>query len=192
MQSNPSTSSIAVLNQAAGGNRVLEDGLGPNAEGRIDRDVLSQSGVKYAMIFEGVNDIGDANTTTEAQQVVGDQLIAAYKQMSLRIHTFGIPFFGATITPFGTPNYTVGSYSDPTREVTRQRINQFIRHSGGVFDAVIDFDEVVRDPMNPERLRPEYNSGDWLHPNEAGYHAMANYFPLGIFQRFAGGVYPYM
>src|ERR1700761_7147897 len=100
MQKNPSTSNIAVVNQAAGGNRILQDGLGPNAIGRIDRDVLAQSGVKYAMIFEGVNDIGTADTTTAAQKLVGDQLILALEQIAMRVHTFGIPIFAATITPF--------------------------------------------------------------------------------------------
>src|ERR1700761_579042 len=141
MQKNPSTSNIAVVNQAAGGNRILADGLGPNAIGRIDRDVLAQSGIKYTMIFEGVNDIGVADATTEAQQLIGDQLIQAYKQIVTRVHTFQLPIFAATITPFSAPNNTIQPYSDPTREVTRQRVNTFIRTSG-IFDAVVDFDAI--------------------------------------------------
>ncbi|KAG8968596.1 hypothetical protein FRB90_010806, partial [Tulasnella sp. 427] len=100
MQQNVLTSNIAVLNQAAGGNRILADGLGPNAIGRIDRDVLAHSGVRYAMIFEGVNDIGTTDTTPAAQQAIGDRLIQAFKQIASRVHALGIPIFAATITPF--------------------------------------------------------------------------------------------
>ncbi|MCJ1333063.1 hypothetical protein MMC10_009757 [Thelotrema lepadinum] len=188
MQNNSSTANIAVVNQAAGGNRVLEDGLGPTALGRIDRDVLAQSGVKYAMIFEGVNDIGDAATTTEAQQQIGDALIEAFKQIRTRVHAFGIPIFTATITPFLAPsNTTIQPYSDATQEVTRQRVNDWIKTSGN-FDAVVDFASIVADPKNQSMLNPLYNSGDYLHPNVAGYQAIANAFPLSIFQKFAGGV----
>ncbi|KAH8820923.1 SGNH hydrolase-type esterase domain-containing protein [Xylogone sp. PMI_703] len=180
MQKNSSTANIAVVNQAAGGNRVLYDGLGPNALGRIDRDVLAQSGVKYAMIFEGVNDIGTADATVANQTFTGDRLIQAYKQIVERVHTFGIPIFAATITPFGAPNNTIQAYSDPLREQTRQKVNSFIRHSG-TFDDVIDFDAIVRDPKNHTQLNPLYNSGDYLHPNVAGYEAIAAAFPLDIF-----------
>ena len=191
MQNNSATSNIAVVNQAAGGNRVLEDGLGPNALGRIDRDVLAQSGVKYAMIFEGVNDIGDAATTTAAQQQVGDQLIEAFKQIRTRVHTFGIPIFAATITPFLAPsNTTIQPYSDSAREVTRQRVNDWIKTSGN-FDAVVDFASIVADPKNQSMLSPLYNSGDYLHPNVAGYQAIADAFPLETFSQFASGVSTY-
>ncbi|GJJ14397.1 hypothetical protein Clacol_008661 [Clathrus columnatus] len=179
MQKNSATQNIAVVNQAAGGNRILADGLGPNALGRIDRDVLAQSGVKFAMIFEGVNDIGVADPTPEAQQEIGDSLIWAFKQIAARIHAFNIPFFAATITPF-SGNATIQPYSNPVREATRQRVNAFIRTSD-IFDAVIDFDKVVADPNQPDMLNPEFDSGDFLHPNVAGYTAMANAFPLDIF-----------
>ncbi|RFU30987.1 hypothetical protein B7463_g5375, partial [Scytalidium lignicola] len=180
MQKNASTANIAVVNQAAGGNRILYDGLGPNALGRIDRDVLAQSGVKYAMIFEGVNDIGTADATVANQTFTGDRLIQAYKQIVERVHTFGIPIFAATITPFNAPSTAIQPYSDPLREQTRQRVNDFIRHSG-TFDDVIDFDAIVRDPKNHTQLNPLYNSGDYLHPNDAGYDAIAAAFPLDIF-----------
>lgn len=180
MQNNSATANIAVVNQAAGGNRVLYDGLGPNTVGRIDRDVIAQSGVKFAMIFEGVNDIGVADATVANQTFTGDRLIQAYKQIVERVHAFGIPIFAATITPFCAPNNTIQAYSDPLREQTRQRVNDFIKHSG-TFDAVIDFDAIVRDPKNHTQLNPLMNSGDYLHPNEVGYHAIANAFPLDIF-----------
>ncbi|RDW87332.1 hypothetical protein BP5796_03026 [Coleophoma crateriformis] len=179
MQRRPSKSNIAVLNQAAGGNRVLYDGLGPNALGRIDRDVLSHSGVKYSMIFEGVNDIGVASASPEAQKVVGDRLIDAYQQITTRVHALGIPIFAATITPF-SGNASIQPYSDPEREKTRQRVNAWIRNNGD-FDAVIDFDAILRDPNNGSMLNPLYNSGDYLHPNPAGYQKLADEFSLDVF-----------
>jgi lysophospholipase L1-like esterase len=175
------------VNQAAGGNRILADGLGPNALGRIDRDVLAQSGVKYAMIFEGVNDIGVADDDPESQQIIGDRLISAFEQIITRIHTRRIPIFAATITPFGAPNNTIQPYSSPSREVTRQRVNAWIR-SSGKFDAVVDFDEILRDPAQPSQLNPLYNSGDFLHPNVLGYQTVADAFSLSLFTRFALGV----
>jgi lysophospholipase L1-like esterase len=179
MQASPLTRNIAVVNQAAGGNRILADGLGPNALGRIDRDVLAHSGVSFAMIFEGVNDIGTAAATTDVQQAIGDRLIWSFKQIATRLQTSGIPVFAATITPFsGDP--TIQPYSSPVREVTRQRVNNFIKTSG-IFDAVIDFDKILADPANPSQLNPLYNSGDFLHPNVAGYQQIADKFPLNIF-----------
>ncbi|KAF2102678.1 SGNH hydrolase [Rhizodiscina lignyota] len=187
MLANPSTKDISMLNQAAGGNRILYDGNGPNALSRIERDVIAQSGVKYAMIFEGVNDIGTAATTVEAQNAVADRVIAAYKQIVTRVHTFGIPMFAATITPFGCPNTTIQPYSDPTREMARQKVNKFIRESG-IFDAVIDFDAWIRNPANHTENNPKLNSGDCLHPNVAGYKLLGDNFPLEIFDKFKDGV----
>ncbi|KAI7290631.1 hypothetical protein KC315_g19826 [Hortaea werneckii] len=181
------TKDISVANQAAGANRILRDGNGPNVLARFDRDVIAQSGVKYAMIFEGVNDIGVADNTTYNQTLTGDRIIQAYEQLITRSHAKSIPFFGATITPFEAPNTTIQSYATPERLATRRRVNDWIRNSGR-FDAVIDFDAVVRDPENPERLAPRYDSGDFLHPNEAGYHAMARAFPLDIFEKYSHGV----
>jgi lysophospholipase L1-like esterase len=145
MQQNSATKNIGIVNEAAGGNRVLYDGLGPNALGRIDRDLLAHSGVQYAMVFEGVNDIGVAADTAAAQAQTGDRLIQAYKQMISRVHAHGIPFFGATITPFGCYNSSIQAYSTVLREQTRLRVNDWIRNSGA-FDAVLDFDAVLRDP----------------------------------------------
>ncbi|KUJ21346.1 extracellular GDSL-like lipase/acylhydrolase [Mollisia scopiformis] len=182
MQRNPDTSDIAVLNQAAGGNRILYDGLGPNALGRINRDVLSQSGIAYAMIFEGVNDIGTAATDAVSQKNVGDRIIAAYKQIVERVHAHGIPMFATTITPFSAPGYNVTAevYSDPEREATRQRVNSFIRYSG-TFDKVIDFDAILRNDSLPYLIQADLQGGDWLHPNAAGYQKISQAFPLDIF-----------
>ncbi|EKG17058.1 Lipase GDSL [Macrophomina phaseolina MS6] len=185
----PFLSAIAIANQAAGGNRVLADGLGPNALGRFDRDVLAQPGVKWVAIFEGVNDIGTAGTDAGAQAAVGDALIAAYVQFALRAHAAGLPIFGATITPFSAPGFNVSAqpYSSAERERTRQRVNAWIRESR-VFDAVVDFDAAVRDEEDGSILRIEYDSGDYLHLNPEGYKAMADAFPVEALKQFAGGV----
>jgi lysophospholipase L1-like esterase len=188
MQKDARTQHISVANLAAGGNRVLIDGLGPNALGRIDRDVLAHPGVQYAMLFEGVNDIGTAATTPEAQDAVYQSLIQAYKQIVTRVHSFGIPIFGATITPFMAPaNSTIQAYSHPERAKTRNRVNAFIRDSG-IFDAVVDFDRMLADPESPDMLKMEYDSGDYLHPNVKGYQRLADLFPLGIFEGWREGV----
>ncbi|KAF2015479.1 SGNH hydrolase [Aaosphaeria arxii CBS 175.79] len=187
LQKGPSTRHIGIANQAAGGNRILADGLGPNALGRIDRDVLAHPGVRYAMIFEGVNDIGTAATTSTAQDAVYDSLTQAYRQMVTRIHAFGIPVFGATITPFSAPaNFTGQPYSHPERERTRTRINNWIR-SSGVFDAVADFDKILRDPNIPTQLKSEFDSGDYLHPSVKGYQRLADLFPVDVFAAWEQG-----
>ena len=182
MQANRDTKDIAVINQAAGGNRILYDGLGPNALGRIDRDVLAHSGVEYAMIFEGVNDIGTGATDAASQTVIGDRLIAAFKQIVTRLQTFDIPVFAATITPFSAPGYnaTLQTYSSPEREKTRQRVNTFIRESG-IFDEVIDFDKWIRNASFPQQIQTALQGGDYLHPNAAGYKVISDKFPLDIF-----------
>lgn len=175
---------IAVVNEAAGGNRVLADGLGPNAFGRVDRDVLAQSGVGYAMVFEGVNDIGTADADAASQRDVGDRLLAALDQIVTIVHARELPIFGATITPFSGDGQ---AYSDPERERTRQRVNAWIRDSGR-YDGVVDFDAAVRDPANATILNPLYDSGDHLHPNPQGYEVMADAFDLGLFEKFRDGV----
>jgi lysophospholipase L1-like esterase len=178
LQTNPRTADVAILNQAAGGNRVLNDGLGPNALARFDRDVLATSGVEWLLVFEGINDIGTAAATPEAQQQVAADLIAAYEQFVVRAHAQGIEVYGATLLPFGGNT----GYDDPagTRESARQTINQWIRTSRE-FDAVIDFDKVVRDPAAPRNLLPAYDTGDHLHLNPTGYRAMADAVPARLF-----------
>jgi lysophospholipase L1-like esterase len=178
LRSHTATAGLAVLNQAAGGNRVLNDGLGPNALARLDRDVLAHSGVAWLIVFEGVNDIGTAPATPAAQQATAADLIAAYEQIVVRSHAQGIRVYGATLLPFGG-----NTYDDPDglREATRQRVNTWIR-ARGHFDAVIDFDRAVRDPDDPRRLRESLQVGDWLHLNPEGYRALAAAVPLGLFR----------
>ncbi|MFG3135608.1 SGNH/GDSL hydrolase family protein [Streptomyces sp. NPDC048211] len=169
----------SVVNQAAGGNRLLDDGLGPNGLARLDRDVLSQSGVDRLIVFEGVNDIGTADATPAAQKRAADDVIAAYGQIITRAHALGIRVYGATLTPFGgnTP------YDDPDgyREAARQAVNTWIR-TGGRFDEVIDFDRTVRDPQNPRALRASADVGDHLHLNPGGYRSLADTVPTGLFR----------
>ncbi|GLA40522.1 hypothetical protein AnigIFM63309_008356 [Aspergillus niger] len=181
LHNNPQTNTLSLLNQAAGGNRLLHDGLGPNTLSRIDRDVLSHSRITHAIVFEGVNDIGTATTSPTAQQIVGDRIIMSYRQIITRLHASGIKVIGATITPFGTPSNSsvVQPYSDPEREKTRQRVNKWIRESR-VFDGVADFDKVARrdDGAGKDLLKAEFDSGDHLHLNPRGYEALARSFPV--------------
>jgi lysophospholipase L1-like esterase len=168
---------IGVNNEAAGGNCVLSGGLGPPLLTRYKRDAITQEGVKYVMIFEGVNDIGGAATDSATQETIGNQLISAYKQIVADCKAAGIKVFAATITPFGGSGQ---AYSDPTREQTRLKVNDWIRTSG-TFDAVVDFSKIIGDPNIASQLAPQYDGGDHLHPNVAGYQAIADEFPLEIF-----------
>ena len=187
MQQEPATQHIAIVNQAAGGNRILNDGLGPNVLARIDRDILAQAGIKYVLIFEGLNDIGTSIPEAKEQEQICQRLIQAYEQLITRIHTFGIAAFGSTIPPFTAPEPELQPYSVVIREPTRQKINHWIRISG-TFDAVVDFDAVLRDPEDVSRLNPLYNSGDYLHPNLEGFRALAENFPLELVEKFTSGV----
>jgi lysophospholipase L1-like esterase len=171
-----------VLNAGIGGNRLLADGAGdfsfagPGALARLDRDVLAQAGVTHLIVFEGINDIGFAAMGGEGvEPVTAGQLITALRQIAERAHEQGIVVFGATITPFaGAMYYT------PEGETTRQAVNAWIR-DGGAFDAVLDFDAIVRDPANPGSLLPAYDAGDNLHITDAGYQAMAASIDLALF-----------
>jgi lysophospholipase L1-like esterase len=168
---------IAVLNQGISGNRLLRDGAGISALARFDRDVLVQSGVKWLMILEGINDIGLGSRpeTPVADAVSSEALIGALKQLVERAHEHGIKVIGATLTP-----YEGAAYATEAGEQTRMAVNQWIR-SSGAFDAVVDFDAVTRDPDHPKQFKPGFNNGDHLHPNDAGYEAMANAIDLAVF-----------
>ncbi|MFF4522706.1 SGNH/GDSL hydrolase family protein [Streptomyces bluensis] len=154
---------LGVLNAGIAGNRLLLDGTGPNALSRLDADVLSRTGVRTMILMEGINDIkGNPNQTDPAA------FEDAYRQIVRRAHVRGIRVIGATITPYGGN----GGYTE-AREAVRQSFNAFIR-TGGLFDAVVDFDAVVRDPADPHRILPAYDPGDHLHFNDAGLKAMAD------------------
>lgn len=183
LQTSPKTRNIGVSNQGIGGNHLLTDGLGPNALARFDRDVLAQAGVRWLIVFEGVNDLGglaplgEVSEEEHASRV--QHVLAAYQQIIERAHANNIRVFGATITPYvGSDYYHPG----PLSEADRKAVNEWIR-TPGHFDAVIDFDRVVRDPEHPDRLLPAYDCGDRLHPSPAGYRAMGEAVPLKLFRR---------
>ncbi|MEO3754357.1 SGNH/GDSL hydrolase family protein [Streptomyces sp. B6B3] len=179
LQAGYGTDDVSVLNQAAGGNRVLNEGLGPSVVSRVDRDVLARSGVNRLIIFEGVNDIGTAAATEAAQEAVAADLITAFDQIITRAHAHGIEVYGATLLPFG--NNTGYDDAGGLREGARQTVNDWIRDSGR-FDAVLDFDAAVRDPAQPDQLLPSVHDGDWLHLNPEGYGLLAAAVPLNLFR----------
>jgi len=181
LQSSPATQTVSVLNQGIGGNNLLTDGLGPNALARLDRDVLAQAGVRYLIVLEGVNDLGGLARHGEVSPAEHSALVhrieEAYQQIVLRAHAHGIKVIGATILPYtGSDFYHPG----PSSEADRQAVNQWIR-TPGHFDEIVDFDKVARDPAHPDRLLPEYDSGDHLHPSPAGYSAMGAAVPFSLF-----------
>lgn len=175
MQKSSNLTAVGVANQAAGGNRVLADGLGPSLISRYKRDAITQQGVKWVMVFEGVNDIGSAGSDSGSQTQIGNQLTSAFSTIAKDCKAAGLKVFAATITPLGT------SYYSTTREATRQKVNQWILTSG-TFDATVDFDKLLRDTGDATKLASKYNSGDGLHPNVAGYQYLADNFPLDVFK----------
>jgi lysophospholipase L1-like esterase len=179
LQAHAGTARLAVLNEGIGGNRLLRDGLGPNALARLDRDVLAPPGVRWLVVFEGINDIGTRLKAREqgADYASSADIIAAYEQIIARAKTHGIRVIGATITPYAG----AGFYWSADGEADRQTINQWIRTSGR-FDAVIDFDAVLRDAQDPTRLATAVDSGDHLHPSIAGYQVMAESVDLALFE----------
>ncbi|MET3827687.1 lysophospholipase L1-like esterase [Sphingomonas sp. PvP055] len=182
LHANPATATVGVLNHGIGGNRVLSDGLGPNMLARFDRDVLAQPGVRYLIVLEGINDLGtltrEAPVSAAAHAALVARMIGAYRQVIARAHAAGIKVYGATILPDGGSGYY---HPDAQNEADRAAVNAWIR-APGHFDAVIDFDALMRDPGAPTRLRKAYDSGDGLHPSPVGYRAMAGAIPLGLFR----------
>ena len=181
LQASTATRNIGISNQGIGGNHLLTDGLGPNALARFDRDALAPAGVHWVIVFEGVNDLGglarNGEVSPAEHAAMVQRVIAAYQQMIARAHAHGLRVYGATITPYVGSNYY---HPGPSSEADRQTVNAWIR-APGHFDAVIDFDAAVRDPQHPDQLLPADDSGDHLHPSPAGYKAMADSIPLGLF-----------
>lgn len=170
-----------VLNQGISGDRVNFDIVGPSARNRFDRDALDQPGVKYVVSMIGINDFGIAAVLGISNQVeTADDVISGLKELISRAHARGLPIYGGTLTPFEGTIFP--GYFTPENEVKRQAVNAWIRTSAG-FDAVLDFDALLQDPANPTRLLPAYDSGDHLHPSDAGYQVMANAFDLSLFAR---------
>jgi lysophospholipase L1-like esterase len=171
---------VGVLNHGIGGGRVLLDGLGPNAMSRFDRDVLAQPDARWLIVFEAINDIGtfdpDGSKPKPAHDALVRQLTTAYGQMIAKAHDAGIKVYGATVTPFMD---CMPYHPKPITETDRIAVNAWIR---GHFDAVLDFDKAVRDPVRPDHLAPAYDSGDGLHLSPGGYRALAAAIPLSLFQ----------
>src|SRR5580658_4649074 len=181
LQALAGTRNIGVSNQGIGGNHLLTDGLGPSALSRFDRDVLAPAGVRWLIVFEGVNDLGGLARNGEVppadHAALVERILSAYRQLVERAHAHGLQVFGATITPYVGSNYY---HPGPLSEADRQAVNQWIRVAGH-FNGVIDFDAVVRDPNHPDQLLHEFDCGDHLHPSPAGYKAMGESIHLTAF-----------
>jgi lysophospholipase L1-like esterase len=176
LQADKKTADLSVLNAGIGGNRVLHDNTGPSALARFDRDVLAQAGVKYLIIMESINDIGRATGVTPPDVVTATDIIVGLSQLATRAHTHGIKVIGATLTPF------VGAkYQTPEGEAMRQAVNQWIR-TANQLDGVIDFDKTTQDLTHPGMFLPLDDSGDHLHPGDAGYKAMGDSIDLKLFK----------
>ena len=175
---NPKTAGIAVLNEGIGGNRILHDNTGPSALARFDRDVIAQSGAKYLIVLECINDIGHAYDPGRAFDVVSaDDLITGYIQMVERARAHGIKVYIATATP-----YMGAKYASPAGEEVRQAVNKWIRTTKQI-DGFIDFDKAPQDPANPGMFLPAYDHGDHLHPSDPGYKAMGDAIDLNLFTK---------
>jgi lysophospholipase L1-like esterase len=170
-------SRISVLNEGISGNQVLRDGAGVSALARFDHDVLGEPGVRWIVLLEGINDINLHGQITGPGALVAEDLIAGYRQLIARAHLNNIKVIGATLTP------EEGVWlAGPVGEATRQKVNAWIRNSGE-FDAVVDFDTVVRDPNHFARLRKDFDPGDHIHPNDIGNQAMADALVPTTFER---------
>lgn len=182
LQADRKTREIAVVNEGIGGNHLLTNGLGESALERIDRDVLAVSGVRYVIVLEGINDLGALARTAGATQADHDELVkrmeGALEQIVERAHAHGILVYGCTIMPDDGSDYY---HPDAADDAARQAVNAWIL-APGHFDGVLDMDKVMRDPANPLRLNPAFDSGDHLHPGPVGYKAMGDAVPIGWFK----------
>ncbi len=179
LQSSRDTSHWGVINAGISGNRVRRDVIGRSVLGRFDRDVLARAGVKWLVLFEGINDVtfSALPDAPDRERATADALIEALEQIVDRAHAHGIKVIGGTLMPMG------GLWlHNAETETMRQAVNAWVRSSGKL-DAVADFDAAARDPQQPTRLRPEYDSGDHIHPNDAGNAAMANAIETATFAR---------
>jgi lysophospholipase L1-like esterase len=179
LQADKALKTWSVVNAGINGNRLLhddEDGTNEGALRRLDRDVLTLSGVRYLIVLEGINDIGHiVSASANDPAETAPRIIRALQQIALRAHARGIKVVGATILP-----YESCKYASVEGEKMRQTVNEWIRNAKDM-DYVADFEKAIRDPAHPTRFLPAYDSGDHLHPNAAGLHAMADSIDLRIF-----------
>jgi lysophospholipase L1-like esterase len=172
---------FGVLNQGIGGNRILHDLRGDSGLRRFDRDVLAQPGATHAIVYIGTNDLRNQRGNP-AEIVTAEQMIAGLKQLGLRAKAGGLTVYGATIIPYENETYHPGAWT-PQGEAKRQAINEWMRAEGTeYFDALIDFDEAVRDPAHPSSMGAEYDCGDHLHPSDNGYRHMGDAIDLRLFE----------
>jgi lysophospholipase L1-like esterase len=172
---------IAVLNAGISGNRIWHDAMGVNGLERFGHDALAQAGVRDVIVLLGINDVGFSNIPGLADQAVSaEDIIAGQRQFIERAHVRGLKVIGGTLLPFEGANYFSAD-----GEAKRTAVNQWIRTSGA-YDAVIDFEAAVRDPQNPTKLQAGFDSGDHLHPNDAGYKAMGDAIDLSLFAEGKG------
>jgi lysophospholipase L1-like esterase len=169
---------MAVMNQGLGGNRILHDIRGDSGLRRFDRDVLAQPGVTHTIIMLGTNDLRNRWRKPE-EEVTAAQMIAGLKQLAVRGHSHGIRVIGATLTPFENETFLPGAWN-PKREAIRQEVNEWMRKADA-FDAIVDFDQALRDPDHPTRMLPIYDCDDHLHPSDVGYRAMGDAIDLSLF-----------
>jgi lysophospholipase L1-like esterase len=178
LQGDPRLKNVGVLNVGIGGNRVLNETTGPSALSRLDRDVLAQSGVRYVIVLESINDIGRLkNVVVPWDGVTAAQLEWGLKQIADAAHEHGIKAIAATLTPYGGAGY----WSE-TGEKVREAVNDWIKTSG-TFDGWVDFDKATQDPANPTNFSADADSGDHLHPKDAGYQAMGASIDLSMFAK---------
>jgi lysophospholipase L1-like esterase len=171
-----SSGSIAVVNAGISGARLLGNRMGVNAAARFEQDVLNQPGVRTAIVLMGINDIGWPQTAFAPQEapMTAERMIAVYRQLVAQAHARGVRVVGATLLPFegALQDTPFDGYYTPAKDAVRQQVNRWIRDSGE-FDGVADLDVLLRDPARPSRMQPRYDSGDHLHPGDAGYEAIA-------------------
>ncbi len=174
---NPSTQNVGVLNLGIGGNCVVRGGLGPNALSRYDRDILGQHGLRWVIVFIGVNDIGGTPNSQEAADRTYEKLIDGYKQFIEKAHAKGLKIYGGTIMPFKGNGY----YSE-FKEACRNKVNEWIRTKGN-FDACIDFDKCMQDPNDGASMPADMDfQNDFLHPNSDGHRKMGEFVDLKLFE----------